>query len=171
LEFLSRCTDASNLSRGFPRAPRYEERGTVSLVQGEQLRKNVTEPLTLIDDQIKPLLARKKYVVIKPNIVNTSIHLAATHADALLGIMDYLAPRFKGEVVIAESSAYDTLEGYDNGQVVEGRIVTDMPLNGRNVFALIAVAPGVIPQNDAIQSGTMNYQISGGMANQGGHVV
>lgn len=92
----------------------YDKRSAVSLVHGDQRRKNVTEALTLIDDQIKPLLARKKYVVIKPNIVNTKIQLAATHADALLGIMDYLAPRFKGEVVIAESSAFDTLEGYEN---------------------------------------------------------
>ena len=58
-------------------------------------------------------------------------------------------------------------ESATEGQVVEGRIVTDMPLNGRNVFALIALAPGVIPQNNAIQNGTMNYQISGGLANQG----
>ena len=94
----------------------YDKRAAVSLVHGDQRRKNVTESLMLIDDQIKPLLARKKYVVIKPNIVNTSIHLAATHPDALLGIVDYLAPRFKGEVVIAESSAYDTLEGYENHQ-------------------------------------------------------
>jgi hypothetical protein len=58
-------------------------------------------------------------------------------------------------------------ENATQGQVVEGRIVTDMPLNGRNVFALIALAPGVIPQNNAVQNGTMNYQISGGLANQG----
>ena len=52
------------------------------------------------------------------------------------------------------------------GQVVEGQIVTDMPLNGRNVFALIALAPGVIPQGGAL-SGSLNFQISGGMPNQG----
>ena len=57
-------------------------------------------------------------------------------------------------------------ENATQGQVVEGRIVTDMPLNGRNVFALIALAPGVIPQNGAL-NGSMNYQISGGLANQG----
>ena len=57
-------------------------------------------------------------------------------------------------------------ESATQGQVVEGRIVTDMPLNGRNVFALIALAPGVVPQNGAL-NGSMNYQISGGMANQG----
>jgi uncharacterized protein (DUF362 family) len=92
----------------------YAKRATVSLVQGEQRRKNVYEALLAIDDQIKPLLQTKKYVVIKPNIVNTSIQLAATHADALLGIMDYLAPRFKGPVTIAEASAADTMVGYEN---------------------------------------------------------
>jgi uncharacterized protein (DUF362 family) len=34
--------------------------------------------------------------------------------DALQGILDFLAPRFKGPVVIAESSAGFTTEGYDN---------------------------------------------------------
>ena len=34
--------------------------------------------------------------------------------DALHGILDYLAPRFKGHVVVAESSAGDTMQGYDN---------------------------------------------------------
>ena len=53
------------------------------------------------------------------------------------------------------------------GQVVEGQVVTDMPLNGRNVFALIALAPGVIPQGGALSGGSMNFQISGGMPNQG----
>ena len=76
----------------------YAKRATVSLVQGEERRKNVCEALLAIDDQIKPLLQAKKYVVIKPNIVDTRVPLAATHADALLGIMDYLAPRFKGPV-------------------------------------------------------------------------
>jgi uncharacterized protein (DUF362 family) len=53
-------------------------------------------------------------VVIKPNIVSTSNQLASTHVDTLHGILDFLAPRFKGPVVIAESSAGFTTEGYDH---------------------------------------------------------
>jgi uncharacterized protein (DUF362 family) len=53
-------------------------------------------------------------VVIKVNNVSTVNQLAATHADAIHGILDYLGPRFKGPVFITESSAGDTLEGYDN---------------------------------------------------------
>ena len=83
-------------------------------MKGDDRRKNVTAALAAIDDQILPKLRQKKYVVIKPNIVNTVNQLASTHADALRGIIDYLAPRFRGPVVIAESSAGDTLEGYEH---------------------------------------------------------
>lgn len=92
----------------------YEKRAAVSLVKGDSRRKNVTAALEAVDDQIRPQLKRKKYVVIKPNNVSTVKQLAATHADALDGILDYLEPRFKGPVVIAESSAGETLEGFDN---------------------------------------------------------
>lgn len=92
----------------------FPRRSTVSLIHGESRRKNVTEALVAIDEQIQPVLKTKKYVVIKPNLVSTVNPLAATNADALLGIMDYLAPRFKGPVIIAESAAGNTPEGYDN---------------------------------------------------------
>jgi len=59
------------------------------------------------------------------------------------------------------------------GRVVESRKVLEMPLNGRNIFGLVALVPGVVPGG---QSGTTptganpfawgNYQIGGGQANQ-----
>lgn len=59
------------------------------------------------------------------------------------------------------------------GQVVESRKVLEMPLNGRNVFGLVALVPGVVPGG---QSGTTptganpfawgNFQIGGGQSNQ-----
>ncbi len=101
----------------------YTKRATVSLVQGEERRKNVYNALLAIDDQVRPLLQAKKYVVLKPNIVQPTIPLAGTHADALLGIMDYVAPRFKGPVMIAEASAHDTLQGYDLNHY--GRVGTE----------------------------------------------
>jgi uncharacterized protein (DUF362 family) len=89
-------------------------RTAVGLASGVSRRKNICESLTAIEDQILPVLKTKKYVVIKPNIVNTMNQLASTHVDALHGILDFLAPRFKGPVVIAESSAGFTTEGYDH---------------------------------------------------------
>jgi uncharacterized protein (DUF362 family) len=94
--------------------PALQTRSTVSLVHGEDRRKNVYEALLAIDEQIKPKLKRKKYVVIKVNNVTTTNQLGASHADALRGMLDYLAPRFKGPVMIAESSAGNTMQGFDN---------------------------------------------------------
>lgn len=94
--------------------PPLQTRSTVSIVQGGNRRKMIYESLLAIDDQIRPKLKRKKSVVIKPNNVSNTIQLAATHADVFRGILDYLAPRFKGPVYIAESSAGNTWDGFEN---------------------------------------------------------
>ena len=59
------------------------------------------------------------------------------------------------------------------GQVVDARKVLEMPLNGRNVFGLVALVPGVVPggQSGTTPTGTNpfawgNYQIGGGQSNQ-----
>jgi hypothetical protein len=65
------------------------------------------------------------------------------------------------------------------GQVVETRSVTELPLNGRNPLALVALVPGVVPQGQpsAGNSSTSNpvganpfalgdFQIGGGQAGQ-----
>src|SRR5271157_4216864 len=80
----------------------YPGRSTVSLVKGDSRRKNITDALVAIDEQIQPVLKTRKYVVLKPNCVST-VALGTTNAEALMGILDYLAPRFKGPVIIAES--------------------------------------------------------------------
>ena len=89
-------------------------RPVVALTRGENRRKNVLDALTAIDRQIQPVLNTRKSVAIKVNNVSTVNQLAATHADSIHGILDYLAPRFKGPVYIVESAADDTLEGFDN---------------------------------------------------------
>jgi len=89
-------------------------RSKVALIHGDDRRKNVYQALLKIDDQLQPGLRNKKYVVIKPNNVSTSIQLASTHYDALSGILDYLEPRFRGPVVIAESSAGNSFDGFES---------------------------------------------------------
>lgn len=91
-----------------------DQRTAVSVVNGGSRRKNIEDALVAIEDQILPVLKTKKHVVIKPNIVSTQNQLASTHVDALHGILDFLAPRFKGPVIIAESSAGYTTEGFDH---------------------------------------------------------
>jgi len=94
--------------------PGLATRSTVAVIQGEDRRKNVYNSLKAIDDLIKPRLKGKKYILIKPNNVTTTNQLGATHADALRGILDYFSERFKGPVIIAESSAGDTMTGFEN---------------------------------------------------------
>lgn len=59
------------------------------------------------------------------------------------------------------------------GQVVEQRNADELPLNGRNVFSLVEVAPSVVMQGQAGQTATGqnpfawgNFQIGGSFANQ-----
>src|SRR5713101_1241537 len=59
------------------------------------------------------------------------------------------------------------------GQVVEERKATELPLNGRNVFNLITLAPAVIPQGSSGGTpvgenpfGWGNYQINGSFGNE-----
>jgi uncharacterized protein (DUF362 family) len=88
-------------------------RSIVSLVRGEDRRRNVAEALALVEEQILPVLRTKKYVVIKPNLVSTIQALAVTNPDAIHGILDFLGPRWKGPVVVAESSAGNTGNAYE----------------------------------------------------------
>jgi len=90
------------------------EGSKVALIHGDDRRKNVHDALVTIDADIREGLRSKKSVVIKPNFVSTTNQLAATHVDAIQGILDYLEPRFRGPVVIAESSAGDTMDGFDH---------------------------------------------------------
>jgi uncharacterized protein (DUF362 family) len=91
-----------------------EKRAVVSIANGTARRANVCNALETIEDQILPVLKTRKLVVIKPNMVSTENQLASTHVDALHGILDFLGPRFKGPVVIAESSAGYTTAGFDH---------------------------------------------------------
>src|SRR6266436_1625757 len=59
------------------------------------------------------------------------------------------------------------------GQVVEQREANELPLNGRNIFNLTAIAPSVIPQGNTTGSPVgknpfdfANFQVGGSFANQ-----
>ena len=93
--------------------PAVERRANVALVQGDDRRKNVYNALLAVDKDLQPKLRTRKYVVIKPNFVSTTNQLAGSHADAMRGILDYLSEHFKGNVVIAESSAGNTQQGFE----------------------------------------------------------
>jgi uncharacterized protein (DUF362 family) len=123
--------------------PYQTSRSTVSLIRGDNRRKNIHDALEAIDDQILPRLKTKKYVVLKPNCVST-VPLGTTNAEALMGILDYLAPRFKGPIVIAESSGFTrrSYEALGYQKILDedpGRQVSLADLNEEGKYELVPV--------------------------------
>ncbi|HEV2274533.1 MAG TPA: TonB-dependent receptor [Acidobacteriaceae bacterium] len=82
------------------------------------------------------------------------------------------------QVVVTSAAPIMQTETASLGQVVAGKAVTNIPLNGRNVLALVGLVPGVVPQGSS--SGNLtgqnvfaagNYQIGGGNGNQSSVLV
>ena len=83
-----------------------------------------------------------------------------------------LGSRSESVTVAGEFFPIDT-ESSSVGTVVEQRKANELPLNGRNVFNLIVLAPSVIPQGSSTGTpigvnpfGWCNYQVSGSFGNQ-----
>jgi uncharacterized protein (DUF362 family) len=91
------------------------EASSVALIKGNDRRENMYKSLKLIEDQVFSAIGNKR-ILIKPNFVQTSKQLAATHADAIRGILEFLRPHYNKEILIGEASAgkEGTLAGYKN---------------------------------------------------------
>jgi len=66
----------------------------VGLVKGNDCRDIVYQALKKIEDEVITSIGDKK-ILIKPNFVITSRQLAATHVNAVRGILDFLTPHHK----------------------------------------------------------------------------
>ncbi|NLZ07636.1 MAG: DUF362 domain-containing protein [Phycisphaerae bacterium] len=87
----------------------------IGLVKGNDRRDIVYQALKHIEDEVLASIGDKK-ILIKPNFVSTRRDLCATHVDAVRGILDFLTPHHKGQIMIGESTAFGggTHEGYVN---------------------------------------------------------
>ena len=86
----------------------------VGLIHGGDRRRNMLEALQAIEKDIREGIGERQ-VVIKPNFVSTDNQLAATHVEAIMGILDFLKPFYRKTVVIAESPAGGPAQrGYEN---------------------------------------------------------
>lgn len=77
------------------------------------------------------------------------------------------------EVTVTTQAPIIQTENAALGQIVQGNVVRDMPLNGRESLALVGLVPGVVPQGASQANLTGlgvfsagNFQIGGGTANQ-----
>ncbi len=105
---------------------------------------------------------------------------AVIQSGLILHVQDALEVNF--EMTLGSASESVTVEGEPSpidaesstvGTVVEQRKANELPLNGRNVFNLIVLAPSVIPQGSSTGTpvgvnpfGWGNYQVNGAFGNQ-----
>ena len=87
-------------------------KSTVSLVPGTDRRDMVYQALKPFENEIKNGI-QDKQVIIKPNLVGNETILCATHPDAIRGVLDFLKPIYKKQILIAESTGrrYDDMAG------------------------------------------------------------
>jgi len=86
-----------------------------ALVKGNARADNILRSLRLIENQIRKGLARKKRVLLKPNLVWARQQLSSTHVDCLEAILEFLKPLVKDEIIIADSPAGGRVtEAYEN---------------------------------------------------------
>jgi len=87
----------------------------VSLVRGNDCRDIVYQALKNIEDEVIASIGNKK-ILIKPNFVSTNHQLAATHVNAIRGILDFLTPHYKKQIIVGEStpSREGAFGGYKN---------------------------------------------------------
>jgi uncharacterized protein (DUF362 family) len=95
--------------------PALTQPAKVCLVKGNDRREIVFQALKKIENEILASIGDKK-ILIKPNFVVTTRQLAATHVDAVRGILDFLTPHHKKQIVVGEStiSREGTFHGYEN---------------------------------------------------------
>src|SRR5437899_1835403 len=105
---------------------------------------------------------------------------AVIQSGLILHVQDALDVNF--EMTLGSASESVTVEGQPSpsdlesssvGTIVEQRKANELPLNGRNVFNLVVLAPSVIPQGSSNGTpvgvnpfGWANYQVSGSFGNQ-----
>jgi uncharacterized protein (DUF362 family) len=85
----------------------------VALVRGDDRKKNVSEALNLIADQID--ISKNEKILIKPNLVSARKQSSATHVDAVRAILEFLKQYTSKPITIGESATLgSTNKAYSN---------------------------------------------------------
>ncbi len=90
------------------------DRSSVAFTTGTDRQQMLYEVVKPFEAELKKGL-KGKQLIIKPNMVVTNVELCATHVEALRSLLEYVKPFYKGQIIIAESSAVvDSAEGFKN---------------------------------------------------------
>lgn len=87
----------------------------VSFIKSDDRKYNIERCLSLIKSEIILGLRNARNVVVKPNCPTDNIRLAATNADALDAVLNFIKPYVKGQITLAEGvETGDTLTAFKN---------------------------------------------------------
>ena len=107
------CSTGSGVVRQSQQAKQRANR--MALTAGEDRADNIFRALQPFAEEIRAAIGERR-VIIKPNNVSIDRQLAATHVDAIEGVLEFLNSIGKGKnVAIAESAAAGpTFDGFEN---------------------------------------------------------
>jgi uncharacterized protein (DUF362 family) len=91
----------------------------VSVIYGDERRKNIAQAVRLVLDPLLPKLTSAKTILLKPNLVHHNNQLASTHIDAVRGVLNVIREHTQAEVLIGDASYHGTKAafrafGYEN---------------------------------------------------------
>lgn len=84
----------------------------VALIAGEGRRKAVYDAVHALGAPLQEKLQSAKTIFIKPDIGHYELQLAATHVDAVRGVLDAIRPFTSAPVMIGDAGHYGTLVGF-----------------------------------------------------------
>ena len=84
----------------------------VTLIAGELRRNAVREAVHGLGEAFRDRVKIAKNILIKPDVGHYELQLAATHVDALRGLLDVLREITDAPIVIADAGHYGTLPGF-----------------------------------------------------------
>jgi len=97
---------------------KFKETTKVALASEEDRYQTVYKSLDLIKDDLNEAINQLNpdydYILIKPGCVVATVKNCATHPEALKAVLEFLTPLWEGKIVLAEGSAENTFEAFEN---------------------------------------------------------
>ena len=104
-----------SVKRGFG-AQDNPPKSRVSFETGTDQREVIHSTLKPLENEVRAAI-KDKQIIIKVNMGQVEGPLNATHPDTVRGILDFLKPIYKKQIIVAESTAgsgRSTLDGFEN---------------------------------------------------------
>jgi len=85
----------------------------VAVVRGDDRYTIVAKALELIKPETSPDRIKDRRVLVKPNLVSSSVELASVHVDAVRAVVDFIQTFGPQRIIVAEGSTSDTSKAFE----------------------------------------------------------